>query len=351
MVFSDLNGTPLATIKITANGFTDLTRRHFDPYGNTLGGVIGTWPDHNRYLNQPANVPSLVDMGARLYDPILGRFLSDDPILTPYNPEQNNGYNYAYNNPLAHPDPTGLWSDAAETWHYKDHLQTTASTALTGKGHEQDDAARIFLASLPEEGHDPIDWKGIGSAVTGFVVGAIIFTGCAAGTAFVGTVGCGVVAGAAGSATTSTLNGNDIGTVAKDAATGGLFGGLFAGLGYGASKTAQALRPATPTITTPGLPQDVAVNKMAAEAGGTVGFRSDTAHIFRNATGHLAEDTPGNRAIVRGAVRPENLRSTVTLGEGGILDKYFQDLPDGTQAWAEVREGFITNGGLNVKPR
>ncbi|RIJ78756.1 RHS repeat protein [Nakamurella silvestris] len=107
MLFTDRNGTPLASITITANGFTNLTRRHFDPYGNPLGTGVGTWPDHNRYLNQPGNVPSLVDMGARLYDPNLGRFLTVDPILAPFNPGQNNGYNYGWNNPLTHSDPGG----------------------------------------------------------------------------------------------------------------------------------------------------------------------------------------------------------------------------------------------------
>lgn len=34
-----------------------------------------------------------------------------------------------------------------------------------------------------------------------------------------------------------------------------------------------------------------------------------------------------------------------------ILEKYSKVLPDGTQAWAQVRNGQITNGGLDVTPR
>jgi RHS repeat-associated protein len=82
-----------------------------------------------------------------------------------------------------------------------------------------------------------------------------------------------------------------------------------------------------------------------------VGFRDDTAHIFRQATGHLADDTPANRAIIHGAIDPSNLRSTITSNDGSTLKKYFKTLPNGTQAWAEVRNGKVTNGGLNVTPR
>ncbi|MFE4542409.1 RHS repeat-associated core domain-containing protein [Arthrobacter sp. NPDC056727] len=80
----------------------------------------------------------------------------------------------------------------------------------------------------------------------------------------------------------------------------------------------------------------------------SIGFRSDTSHIFRNAVGHLAEDTAENRALIQSALDPQNLRSTLTLKDGSTLEKYFKTLPDGTQVWAEVRNGQeITNGGLN----
>lgn len=53
----------------------------------------------------------------------------------------------------------------------------------------------------------------------------------------------------------------------------------------------------------------------------TVPFRGDTSHIFRDAPGHLREDTPSIRAVIRGVVRPENLRDTKTLREGGTLER------------------------------
>ena len=89
-----------------------------------------------------------------------------------------------------------------------------------------------------------------------------------------------------------------------------------------------------------------------ADEFANVGFRSNTSHVFRNDTGHLAEDTVANRALIQSALDPANLRTTITLKDGSTLAKYYRALPDGTQAWAFVRNGTeITNGGLNVIPR
>lgn len=47
-------------------------------------------------------------MNARLYDPILGRFLSPDPyVQMPYMSQNFNRYTYAMNNPLCYVDENG----------------------------------------------------------------------------------------------------------------------------------------------------------------------------------------------------------------------------------------------------
>jgi RHS repeat-associated protein len=51
----------------------------------------------------------LVDMGGRIYDPALARFLTPDPNVDGANPSQAwNRYAYVSNNPLRHTDPTGF---------------------------------------------------------------------------------------------------------------------------------------------------------------------------------------------------------------------------------------------------
>lgn len=52
----------------------------------------------------------LVNMNARLYDPLLGRFLSPDPYVQAPDFTQNfNRYSYALNNPLRYTDENGEW--------------------------------------------------------------------------------------------------------------------------------------------------------------------------------------------------------------------------------------------------
>jgi RHS repeat-associated protein len=50
----------------------------------------------------------LINLNARLYDPVLGRFLSPDPyVQDPYNLQNFNRYAYGLNNPLMYIDPDG----------------------------------------------------------------------------------------------------------------------------------------------------------------------------------------------------------------------------------------------------
>lgn len=54
----------------------------------------------------------LINMNARLYDPVVGRFLSPDPyVQAPWMSQNFNRYSYGLNNPLRYNDPNG------EFWH------------------------------------------------------------------------------------------------------------------------------------------------------------------------------------------------------------------------------------------
>jgi RHS repeat-associated protein len=60
---------------------------------------------------------NLYNYNARLYDPVIGRFISADTLVqAPYNPQSLNRYSYCINNPLIYTDPSGynwlgdLWS-------------------------------------------------------------------------------------------------------------------------------------------------------------------------------------------------------------------------------------------------
>lgn len=50
---------------------------------------------------------ALVNMNGRVYDPVIGRFLSADPVIPdPYNLQAYNRYSYVYNAPLDYTDPS-----------------------------------------------------------------------------------------------------------------------------------------------------------------------------------------------------------------------------------------------------
>lgn len=54
---------------------------------------------------------NLIHMNGRIYDPIIGRFISPDPFIQdPTNLQSLNRYSYVLNNPLSHTDPTGYFS-------------------------------------------------------------------------------------------------------------------------------------------------------------------------------------------------------------------------------------------------
>jgi RHS repeat-associated protein len=53
---------------------------------------------------------NLTHMNGRVYDPMVGRFMSADPYITePFNTQNYNRYSYVLNNPLSVLDPTGFW--------------------------------------------------------------------------------------------------------------------------------------------------------------------------------------------------------------------------------------------------
>jgi RHS repeat-associated protein len=93
-------------------GTLAVTRRKTDPFGNPRG-TPPAWPTTHGFVNGPTDPTGLTHLGAREYDPGIGRFISVDPILDPADPIQMNGYAYADNNPTTASDPSGLLGSAS----------------------------------------------------------------------------------------------------------------------------------------------------------------------------------------------------------------------------------------------
>ena len=81
---------------------------NYEPFGG-MRSHTGTDTSSYKFTDQEFDAESgLYNYDARLYDPIIGRFISPDSIIPqPFNPQSLNRYSYCINNPLRYTDPTG----------------------------------------------------------------------------------------------------------------------------------------------------------------------------------------------------------------------------------------------------
>ncbi len=108
---SDHHGT--AQIAIDATTLAATTRQSM-PFGEDRG-TPPIWVNDKGFVGGTADPTGLTHLGAREYDPDIGRFISVDPLMDLTDPQQWNGYSYANNNPTTLSDPSGLepgsWCD------------------------------------------------------------------------------------------------------------------------------------------------------------------------------------------------------------------------------------------------
>ncbi len=88
---------------------TALHRQQFSAFGESLNPEFSEEGIRFGFTGHPHDADlGLVDMGGRMYDPVLARFLSADPLIQePYDLRSHNRYSYAWNNPLGMTDPSG----------------------------------------------------------------------------------------------------------------------------------------------------------------------------------------------------------------------------------------------------
>ncbi|GAB3926320.1 RHS repeat-associated core domain-containing protein [Kribbella albertanoniae] len=104
---ADHHGT--STTAIADNATQTVQRRREDPYGNQRGTTPTAWPGQRGFVggtNDPTT--GLVHLGAREYDPTIGKFISVDPQLDNTDPQSLNAYVYGNNNPITFSDPDGM---------------------------------------------------------------------------------------------------------------------------------------------------------------------------------------------------------------------------------------------------
>ena len=102
-VYTDPQGTPLAEADASGNITATFD---YKPYGGQALGGLAAGPGYTGHVNDPDT--GFVYMQARYYDPLVGRFISVDPVSPSLGNIFNFGrYGYAFNNPVINLDPDG----------------------------------------------------------------------------------------------------------------------------------------------------------------------------------------------------------------------------------------------------
>ncbi|MGI5185572.1 polymorphic toxin-type HINT domain-containing protein [Dactylosporangium sp. CA-152071] len=102
---SDAHGT--ATVAMDSVTGT-VQKRRSTPFGEDRGAAVVGWPGDKGFVGGTKDQSTgLTHLGAREYDPKLGRFISVDPLTIPEDPQRLNGYAYGNNSPMTNADPSG----------------------------------------------------------------------------------------------------------------------------------------------------------------------------------------------------------------------------------------------------
>ncbi|OAV66207.1 Cell wall-associated polypeptide CWBP200 [Bacteroidales bacterium Barb6XT] len=84
--------------------------RTYDPWGRMTREALDSAlciTDRGYTSHEHLEEIGLINMNARLYDPLIGRFFSPDPKMMDGETQALNRYSYAMNNPFAYTDPSG----------------------------------------------------------------------------------------------------------------------------------------------------------------------------------------------------------------------------------------------------
>jgi RHS repeat-associated protein len=109
-----------STIAVTNEAGAVIERMAFDPWGKrrNVNGLIdasdsinGLTTDRGYTGHEHLDEMGIIHMNGRVYDPLIGRFMSADPFIqAPDMLQSYNRYAYVMNNPLNLTDPSGYWS-------------------------------------------------------------------------------------------------------------------------------------------------------------------------------------------------------------------------------------------------
>ncbi len=231
LLYREVNNDPISYIflgdkLIAKEGVMPInndSRMHYKPFGDSIEPA----KDEVGYTGHKFDTDlGLSYMQARYYDPVIGRFYSNDPVgFIPSNPMSFNRYLYVNNNPYKYTDPDG------------EFLQAIIGAAI---------GAVAEIAAQKIGGADNINWTKVGvSAVAGAITGGVssvykgAFTATASavekGAASMVVAGTAATAGGGSSAINSSIDGNSSQQITQDAAIGAVLSVTGPGKATGAA--------------------------------------------------------------------------------------------------------------------
>ncbi|MFF1876607.1 DUF6527 family protein [Leifsonia sp. NPDC058230] len=301
-----------------------ITARFTDPFGSARG-VMPTWTSSHAFLNAAVSALSgLIQLGARVYDSTIGKFLSADPVLDPSSPQQNNGYSYAHNNPVTSSDPSGLLvmmrdGDSPTPTKNKSAQGSApgnggagASAGSGGGGHvDHGDTGNGAtktksqgVKTVSKKAKSGFDWGGFWNAVAVVALIAVVV----------------VVA---------------VALVACVVATAGICGGIAAGAAIaaeGAVDVGTAIATGAAVDTSIAAGTELAADGAAAEAAAGGVAEAATADSASGAAADVASDSATSSGEQGAMLRGTNQRGQLT-SRGSWRDKTVQD------AWDSAADG------------
>ena len=169
---TDILGSVVAETDAAAN---IISRSHYEPFGKRSAGDKAGISYTGHLQDEDLN---LIYMQQRYYDPVIGRFYSNDPVgFTASNPMMFNRYAYANNNPYKFVDPDGrnpfiVYGDSDNATLTRESFKEAGDMFVAGMEHA---GALMFDAYVTAGGLIP----GIGGlAVTGIdVIAEVVTTG------------------------------------------------------------------------------------------------------------------------------------------------------------------------------
>jgi RHS repeat-associated protein len=230
-----------------------VNRRYETPFGAERGSPV-LWPNEKGFVGGTRDPTGLTHLGAREYDPAIGRFVSVDPVVDYADPQQMNAYAYASNAPVSSSDPDGLRPLTDEEWYGNTptYVDTSGSAGGNGGGGGKKNNGNKakkkcgtwdLVCKGKKAAAATANWVDDHKAViAGIAVGVVVGLGCGAliGWTGAGAVACGALAGAAGAAVQYAMETKvegkskfSWGGLAKAVAIGALVGGVTGPLGAG----------------------------------------------------------------------------------------------------------------------